>query len=80
MKLTLLAGGLALGALAGCADLTKWTGLTAEQQECIASAAVEALPGRWRDGRQGRRRRGGLRRRPHAVVETAIATATEAAE
>jgi hypothetical protein len=40
MKTTLLVGALGLVALAGCADLTKWTGLSLADQQCIATAAV----------------------------------------
>lgn len=81
MKLTtLFAGGLALVALAGCADLTKWTGLSAEQQECIAVAAVEAAQA---DGTMELKIAAveaacGVDR--VVVIETAIKAATEAAE
>jgi hypothetical protein len=39
MKAIILVGAAAL-ALSACADLTNWTGITAEQQQCIALAAV----------------------------------------
>lgn len=40
MKNLLAVGALAL-ALAGCADLTTWTGLSAEQQTCIGTEAAK---------------------------------------
>lgn len=37
-----LLGAIGLIALAGCAGVTQWTGLSATQQECIANTAVLA--------------------------------------
>lgn len=40
MKLTLIGGALALAAVAGCAELTDTTGVTPEQQACVAQTLV----------------------------------------
>ena len=40
MKFILIGGALALAAVAGCAQLTEKTGLTAEQQACVAQTLV----------------------------------------
>ena len=40
MKLTLIGGALALAAVAGCAELTNTTGVTPEDQACVAQTLV----------------------------------------